>query len=270
MIRMDRNKHSFYEKMYRAAKQDECSGFIKALFNGIRAVDTLPYENKYTKEQLEIGVKLSDEVMDLLKKATPKEIMTLFPIEKEYDGAKWGQKDYFYTAAYLKSLDSDRPLGVNVEDFVWHYYNWDIMNFHIIYDSYHSELRQLEYEAASQQLQEQARPILNEVDSLCDLLDEGLSRIENKNEQITQLENRLKTASLIKRIILKIKLKKMIDDRDSDYITCKFLDACKCDYLKQYAQLEAWDDYIEILAKIDKDQANETIILRNKTLNKCY
>jgi hypothetical protein len=46
----------------------------------------------------------------------PAELVNIFPIEKTYDGDRWGVKDYFYTRDYLNTLDPDKPIGENALD----------------------------------------------------------------------------------------------------------------------------------------------------------
>ena len=267
MIRTDSNKHTFYRNMLIAAnKKSERRYFLKALFNGIRAVDTLPYKNKYTKEELETGVKLSNEVMDLLKKATPKEIMNLFPIEKEYNGKRWGEKDYFYTVNYLQGIDINKPLGDGIEDFVWNYYNWDIMNFHIIHDSYHRELEYFKDKQFRNELEEKTKKI----EEVVKLIDESLSLIKNYNTEITELSEKIKGKSKLFNLISLIKLRKKVRVRNAHFVFINLLSDYKKEMLKEFASVEGWERYIEELEKVDRNNANKAIIIRNKILNGCY
>lgn len=60
---------------------------------------------------------------------TPQEFVRLFPITKEYDGEKYGMKDYFYTAQKIKAM-SDEPIGEeNVSEFLFNYCNRDIEEY---------------------------------------------------------------------------------------------------------------------------------------------
>ena len=49
---------------------------------------------------------------------TPRELYQLFPIEKEYDGDKWGTKDYYYCIQEIKEIGLDTPMD---EEKVMHY-----------------------------------------------------------------------------------------------------------------------------------------------------
>ena len=60
---------------------------------------------------------------------TPHEFVRLFPITKEYDGEKYGMKDYFYTAQKIKAMP-DEPIGEeNVSEFLFNYCNRDIEEY---------------------------------------------------------------------------------------------------------------------------------------------
>ena len=57
--------------------------------------------------------------------------MQLFPLKKEYDGKRFGCKDYFSAMEYIGKLDQDKPIGDGKKlfDFLWEYWNWDINEF---------------------------------------------------------------------------------------------------------------------------------------------
>lgn len=68
------------------------------------------------------------QVMDTIGRLTPMELLRLYPVDKEYDGKKWGTKDYFYTMNRLKRLPADKPIGdaQDVACLLWDYQNWDL------------------------------------------------------------------------------------------------------------------------------------------------
>lgn len=69
---------------------------------------------------------------DMMAGLTPTEFMQLFPIPKEYDGDKYGMKDYFSTMEYVKGFPQDGPIGEeNILDFLMGYYNPDILKFEV-------------------------------------------------------------------------------------------------------------------------------------------
>lgn len=68
------------------------------------------------------------QVMEAVGRLTPAELLKIYPVEKEYNGAKWGTKDYFYTMDKLKKRPADKPIGdaQDVACLLWDYQNWDL------------------------------------------------------------------------------------------------------------------------------------------------
>ena len=68
------------------------------------------------------------KVMETIGRLTPMELLRMYPITKEYDGEKWGTKDYFYTMDKLKKLPANKPIGdaQDVACLLWDYQNWDL------------------------------------------------------------------------------------------------------------------------------------------------
>lgn len=61
-------------------------------------------------------------ILDLMKHITPRQLMTMFPIDKDFDGHKYECKDYFYTNEFLSTIDMDQPIEEPFE-FLWDYWN---------------------------------------------------------------------------------------------------------------------------------------------------
>lgn len=82
-------------------------------------------------------------------KLTPRQITQMFPIEKQYDGKRWNCKDYFTTAAYLKTLNMDEPVadGKKLLEFFWEYQNMELENFWIEIFSNMDDMAHLQGEA---------------------------------------------------------------------------------------------------------------------------
>lgn len=93
-------------------------------------------------EELENKFRVFDLIHLYLSRFTPRQFMQYFPIEKKYNGKKYGTKDYFSTMEYLNKLDWDDPIGENrIDDFLWEYMNWDLANFEMERFSTASDLR---------------------------------------------------------------------------------------------------------------------------------
>lgn len=67
-------------------------------------------------------------VLDMISLLTPRELLQMFPVEKQYDGKKYQEKDYFYTMEKLQSLDMDKIIQeqIDVFKFLMDYLNIDI------------------------------------------------------------------------------------------------------------------------------------------------
>ena len=61
---------------------------------------------------------LQEWIKKLMVGLTPRELQQLFPIEKEYDGDKWGTKDYYYCIQEINEIGLDTPMN---EEQVMHY-----------------------------------------------------------------------------------------------------------------------------------------------------
>lgn len=68
-------------------------------------------------------------VLDLMSILRPGELVTLFPIEKTYDGKRWGTKDYFSSMTAINALPQDQPIGDGVKKLLWALMNPDIDDF---------------------------------------------------------------------------------------------------------------------------------------------
>lgn len=68
------------------------------------------------------------EVMDVIGRLTPKELLRMYPVEKTFDGEKWGEKDYYYTMRKLGCWPENQPVGDarDVACLLWDYQNRDL------------------------------------------------------------------------------------------------------------------------------------------------
>ena len=91
---------------------------------GIDEVRTL------TEEQVRFTV--IDGIFTILGCLTLRNFVTTFPIDKTYDGAKWQEKDYFYTMEVLKKMDWDKPIGRNeLSELLWDYENEELRHAYV-------------------------------------------------------------------------------------------------------------------------------------------
>lgn len=130
----------------RQNKEDE-KEFSKKFIFLMTKVST--FESKKEMSYEDLQDKLSGMLMltDMMAELTPVEFMQLFPIPKEYDGEKYGMKDYFSTMEYVRKHPANRTIGKeNILDFLMEYYNVDIMEFEVRMLSVISDIRKLDGE----------------------------------------------------------------------------------------------------------------------------
>lgn len=65
-----------------------------------------------------------------VSKLTYREFMEIYPIDKRYDGARWGTRDYYSTIEFLSDIDLDNKIGgeKQVMDLFWEYDNWELLD----------------------------------------------------------------------------------------------------------------------------------------------
>lgn len=98
--------------------------------------------NQLTPKKAEDNINFIFMVDDFLGSFTPREFMGVFPIDKYYDGERYGSKDYFYTVNFLKSMDMDKPIGrENISDFLWDYMNRTMLNFSVVKMSFLADVQ---------------------------------------------------------------------------------------------------------------------------------
>ncbi|AZO96185.1 phage infection protein [Halocella sp. SP3-1] len=138
-----------YNKTLEGFDRDKCkdediiSITKKLVLYGVKAIN-----NKIKKEynlpgELERRFEFIDITKDLMGTLTPKEFMNVFPIEKDYDGHKYGAKDYFYTRDYIQTLEQGEPIGEEILNFLWEYQNDEILEFSVEMMSCVSDLRRM-------------------------------------------------------------------------------------------------------------------------------
>ena len=84
----------------------------------------------------EAGFNLIDTLFGIIGRIKLNSLIKIFPIDKTYDGDKWGCKDYFFTMDVLKEKGLDNAVGRDgVFDLMWDYENRDLREFTVFYMS---------------------------------------------------------------------------------------------------------------------------------------
>lgn len=93
-------------------------------FNASRSADK-------SQKLLDAQLILYQYVQTFMSRLTPRKFMQIFPIQKDYDGDRYGFKDYFYTIKFIESIGLDAPIGDEEKlfDFLWEYQNMETNRF---------------------------------------------------------------------------------------------------------------------------------------------
>lgn len=89
--------------------------------------------DKYTRERLEVLHTLSCQMSELMATITPADLMTIFPITKNYDGERYQMKDYFSAMEAVNAHGLHEPFKTadNARELLWEYWNRDIMLYQV-------------------------------------------------------------------------------------------------------------------------------------------
>lgn len=91
----------------------------------------------------EAGFNMIDVLFGIIGRIKLKNLIKIFPIDKTYDGDKWGCKDYFFTMDVLREKGLDNAVGRdNVFDLMWDYENRELRKLTVFYMSCMSAMYQ--------------------------------------------------------------------------------------------------------------------------------
>lgn len=129
----------------------DCSqeDLMKIVFSGIKVICCMG-KIKREHERLDTGYRepldleankvwypLIELIFNMIGQLELRNFITIFPITKDFDGEKWGCKDYFYTKSILDRMDWDKPIGTSEDVFklLWDYQNDDLQYAYMEYMS---------------------------------------------------------------------------------------------------------------------------------------
>lgn len=114
------------------------------IFYGVKTVAYKPVSKKYDIQKLYRWLEICTLMKTLISKLTPRELMQIFPITKDYDGYKLECKDYFYTMNECQRIGFDTPIGEKVDNLLWDYMNMHTRMFVVKEMSVMSDIRVLQ------------------------------------------------------------------------------------------------------------------------------
>lgn len=115
----------------------------KVVLYGVKKTNVTDFD-KFDYESLINEFNLISSIHVIMGSLTPREIQTLFPIAKEYDGERYGEKDYFYTKRYIEEFGEDKVIGKEIDHFLWEFLNNETRNFVVKNMSVMSAIRRAE------------------------------------------------------------------------------------------------------------------------------
>ncbi|MCC2432633.1 hypothetical protein P9C77_gp37 [Bacillus phage J5a] len=120
--------------------------YKKAIFYGVRYI-SISKNDSLNYDYLMNRFLLISYLENLMKVLTPRDFMTIFPIDKNYDGDRYEIKDYFFTMNEINKIGMDTPIGENITEFLWNYHNFkNITLFTLASMRILSNLRQIQGE----------------------------------------------------------------------------------------------------------------------------
>ena len=104
------------------------------VFFGVKALNFISiYKNDLDDGKInwtENLYQMSKYILALIGSITPRELMSIFPISKIYNGNKTGTKDYFYTMGECEKIGLDNLIGLKRSgELLWDYDNRHLREF---------------------------------------------------------------------------------------------------------------------------------------------
>lgn len=145
-------KYKLYDKAYSNilerynshSNQDAKPLIKKLILYGIKMINIQKECEIATYEQVKYTFKIADHIKTCMSLLNPSEFINIFPITKDFDGHKYKCKDYFYTRDYVNKLDQAKPIGKEIDNFLWEYTNQEIGMFNVRLMGYVSDLKKFQ------------------------------------------------------------------------------------------------------------------------------
>lgn len=139
-LKLIKTKKINYEKIYmrlfeKALEQytdnnEDVQALKRIAYYGVKLANMLYKEcEDFDYEDLGEFFELTEMVKVAISLLTPNQLITVFPIDKRYDGNKFQCKDYFFTMGILKKMGMDTMIKSYVDYLLWDYMNADIGRF---------------------------------------------------------------------------------------------------------------------------------------------
>lgn len=125
-------QHKEYTDLQKMSQED----LKKFIFLGVNYFGKRPdhtHRIMPSEEDLEAKYMQLNHIMQAIGMLTPTTLMQMFPIIKDYDGKKYGEKDYYYTMKAIGRLNPHKPIGSaqQAAQLLWDYENNSLRFFSI-------------------------------------------------------------------------------------------------------------------------------------------
>jgi hypothetical protein len=134
--------NAYKRKIHETQKDPENRFLLKQLiFYGVRFMNLLNED----QESAESRFTDIECVFSFIGNLTPAELITIFPVEKRFDGDKFQCKDYFYTMYELRKIGMDTKIGAaNVSSLLWDYENNELRKLMVRFMGVISDIRRIQ------------------------------------------------------------------------------------------------------------------------------
>ena len=112
------------ERMKEAPEDKQAK--LRSIFYGVKLIVSTMSEQV---NESEARFWMIEAIKTHMKELTPLDLMQMFPVDKRYNGHKYGCKDYFSTMDALHGHGLGKPLGDAVDRILLDYMNHETMEF---------------------------------------------------------------------------------------------------------------------------------------------
>ena len=117
----------------------------RIIFYVVKYFTVLDYECM-DKKSLESLLIFNEVLLETVCSMTPADLVSIFPIDKKYDGYKYDIKDYFFTIEAFQSYGMDEPIRTteNAASILWDFVNINILMYQVKILGIISKLRKMD------------------------------------------------------------------------------------------------------------------------------
>ncbi len=109
---------------------EDIQALKRIVYYGVKLTNMLYKERKdFNYEDLTEFFELTEMVKVSISLLTPSQLITIFPVDKKYDGNRFQYKDYFFTMSILEKMGMDTMIKGYVDYLLWDYMNSEINRF---------------------------------------------------------------------------------------------------------------------------------------------